>query len=488
MDNPSVSAAQSAASRGDLWACVDRIREVAASGEVDLQGLKAALDIARRIGDEGGAVLIARRYFEKSGASAEARMALAEALTDVGLAREAVNTLSPISGALPADQLFKFTRILMFAGRLDDAHLHARRLLATNPHSPTLWERLAQTKRFKVGDADFADMHEVLRHWPISKPKGRAAIAAALAKAYVDVGDDALANQFLTMRAEANRVHTTYSPAILESAARDVENWCASSVEDVAERGGEGGARPVFILGPNRSGTTLIDQILSRHPEIGGGGERRQFWVASSVLGDCSTSATAAYLARARAQGVSAPWTSIAKRYLNLVSELVEPGQRFTDKLLSNVYRVRAILQALPSAKIIYVERNPLAVAWSCWRAQFDAESPWSNSPEGIALYLATYRRMMAAWMKRYPGAIFTVSYEELVRAPDLAIPGLLSACGLPDHEATRQPHLSERGVTTLSFAEIRRPIHSESVEAAASFPASVRALREALDDAGLQD
>jgi hypothetical protein len=206
------------------------------------------------------------------------------------------------------------------------------------------------------------------------------------------------------------------------------------------------------------------------------------------VLGDCSTSATGAYLARARAQGVSAPWTAIGKRYLNLVSELVEPGRRFTDKLLSNVYRVRAILQALPSAKIIYVERNPLAVAWSCWRAQFDAESPWSNSPEGIALYLGTYRRMMAAWMKRYPGAIFRVSYENLVRAPDLAIPALLNACALPDHEATRQPHLSERGVTTLSFAEIRRPIHSESVKGAASFPSSVRALREALDDAGLQD
>jgi hypothetical protein len=171
---------------------------------------------------------------------------------------------------------------------------------------------------------------------------------------------------------------------------------------------------------------------------------------------------------------------------LSLADERFGPDARFTDKLLSNMYRVRAIRRCLPNAHIIYVKRNSLDVAWSCWRSQFNDESAWSTSQDWTAQYIATYQRAMRAWMQRYPGSITEVSYEQLTRSPDTEIPRVLAACGLQDDAKTREPHLSQRPVMTMSFAQVREPIHTRSIAAAATFPVATKKLRDALQAAGV--
>ena len=89
--------------------------------------------------------------------------------------------------------------------------------------------------------------------------------------------------------------------------------------------------------------------------------------------------------------------------------------------------------------------------------------------------------------MQRYPESITEISYEELTRQPDTEVPRVLAACGLQDDAATRQPHLSQRSVITMSFAQVREPIHTRSVDAAAAFPVATRKLRAALQAVGLE-
>jgi thioredoxin-like negative regulator of GroEL len=471
--------ASSAASRGELWAAAQHLRQALASGDRLGQRWIDAVRIAEQIADDHGAVLSAQRLCDESSNGPAESFILAEAFTLVGRADEAVELLIPLAdrGRLSPDQCFKLTRMLMFAGRLDESQSRCRSMLASHPDSPTLWERIAQTKRFTLRDRDIAEMRKVFDRWTITRPSGRAAIATALAKAYVDLGEDRLAHECLEARAAANRARFPFDPRPLEVGLRDVLTWCESGEEDTPTADKDGSQRPIFILGPMRSGTSLLDQIFSRHSAIQGGGELKHFWLASRELGDCSS---------ARISAFSGPWSEFGRRYLALADERFGTGTRFTDKLLSNVYRVRAIRRSLPEAHIIYINRNPLDVAWSCWRAQFDAESAWSNSPESIALYIASFRRIMEAWMKRYPDSIAEVSYENLVRDPDLEIPRLLRACGLTDDPATRQPQLSERSVITMSFAQVRAPINTGSIDSAASFPVATRKLRVALEAAEL--
>lgn len=482
-----IDTAYAARSRGDCWAAAEALRQALDGSERAGEGWRRGVLLAREIGDDFAAMEMGRRYLRDVGPTPETAHFVAEAMTDAGAADEAVALLAPHESNLTPNARFKFTRMLMFAGRIGEAQERARALLADNPNSPTLWERVAQTKRFAAGDPDIDAMRGVFDRWPLSRPAGRVAIAAALAKAFVDIGDDAAADLHLCARSEAFRALFPFNPEGHRAALTDIVRWCESGAVDGAATT-EGSGRATFILGPNRSGTTLVEQIFARHPEVGAGGERRWFWLASKALGDCGASAIAKYLDGERTRApASDPWAPIGRRYLGLADEFAR-GARFTDKLLSNVYRVRAIRQALPDAKIVYVKRNPLAVAWSCWRSQFDGESAWGGSPEGIALYIATYRRAMEAWISRYPGAITCVNYEDLVRFPDAEIPRVLGECGLRDHPATRAPHLSERAVATLSFAQIREPLQERGVVAGfEAYPQSVRSLREALDAIGLE-
>ena len=409
---------------------------------------------------------------------------LAEALTQTGRAAEAVDLLVPLAdgGRLSRDQNFKLTRMLLFTGRLDEAQSRARALLQTHGESPTLWERIAQTKRFDPGDPDLDRMRKVFDRGTPAQPAAMAAIATALAKAHIDLGDDVAAERYLEAKAAANRARFPFDPRPYEYGKLDVVAWCQSGEEDGSTVAWEGSGRPVFILGPMRSGTSLLDQIFSRHREIRGGGELKHFWLAARELEDCSSTRIRAIEEKSASVGAGPdPWREFGRRYLSLADERFGAGARFTDKLLSNVYRVRAIHRALPDAHFISIDRSPLDVAWSCWRAQFDAESAWSNSPEGIALYLACHGQIMKAWQSRYPAAMTEVSYEKLAASPDQEIPRVLQACGLADDPATREPQLSKRAVITMSYAQVRAPINTGSIDLAASFPLATRKLRSAL-------
>lgn len=470
---------------GDLWAMVDHLRAALADPAPRGERWREASERAASAGDAHGALQAAQRFAREVPGDRDGAFLLASALTEAGRADEAVLVLAPHAdnGALDSLQAFRFTRMLMFAGRIDEAQARARGLLAARPNSPALWERVAQTKRFTPGDGDIDAMRAVLARWGENQPEWRALIAGALAKAFVDLGDDRAADDMLEIRAAANRSRFAFHADALEAQVRDIELWCARAPEEKPAPDGDLSARAIFVIGPARSGTTLVDQIYSRHPLVRGGGEHRLFWLATRVLRDCSSAEIATYFAGGRGRD---PWREIGRRYLALADESFGSGAVFVDKLLSNHFRVRAIRQALPAATILSIERAPMDIAWSCWRAQFDAESAWAGSQEGIAAYIGAYRRIMAAWARRYGDRVAPVSYETLVRDPEPQTARLMALAGLSDHPDTRAPHLSNRPVMTLSFAEVRAPIHTKSIGAAEAFPIATRKLREALERAGL--
>ncbi len=477
LDAPSLIGSAEAAERaGDIYGAIRLARQAAdASGAHGLAWMKLVA-LARRLNDDDTAARAARRLMAET-PSAEHAFVLAFALEATGRADEGVATVAPWLSrhTMSASNAHRLARMLMFANRFAEAERLARALLSKAPHNAFYWELLSQAKRFAPDDPDIGLMEEVWRGHEVAPANARAAIAFALAKAYVDCGDDAAAHRALTAANEAQYLAARFDLDSIESSERAALEAFVSDPPAVVRPTGA-----VFIVGPPRSGTTLIEQILARHPDIEGGGELNFAWLATRDIGEVSQRSVDAFCSTQEA-----PWNVLGKRYREF-SAARFGTRRFVDKLLTNHLRLGLLRRALPESRVIWCRRSPLDVAWSCWRANFSIEGIWSTAPDAIARFIAAYNRLMRAWADRYPDFVLEVQYEDLVRSPDVQIPRMLAFAGLSDHAATRRPEDSKRAITTSSFAQVRGPINASRIGAQSAFPIATAPLRAALEKVGL--
>ncbi|MCG3169787.1 MAG: hypothetical protein CALGDGBN_01310 [Pseudomonadales bacterium] len=483
-----IEPALAAAAAGDGFRATGLVRELLAAGQPLAEHWARLTRLCAELDDDDAALGAARCLWQQTPKSVPTAFILARALEATGRAEEAVAVLAPAAraGQLSLMELYRLSRMLMFAGRLDEAEALVRGLLEQEPSNPSLWERYAQLHDFRAGEPEIDRLHR-LQHELANAPFGsRIAAAWALAKAVSDCGDDAGAATVLDYTAALRRESLRFDPDALDAAA----NASLAALDDtqLAQAGDpeHRSARVVFVLGPPRSGTTLVEQILSRHPRIAGGGELKFLPLMRHALGDFTRSSLDAFVA-GRGQRGTDPWDGIRERYLALGDERFGVGACFTDKMLTNHLRLAVIRRAFPRASVVRCRRDPLDVAWSLWRSSFGADTPWIADPAWIARYIVAYERVMDQWAERFPGWIVNVDYEDLVADPDWEIARLLRACGLEDDPATRHPERSGRAVSTLSFAQVRRPIGTGQVGAANRFPYASRGLREALERSGLR-
>lgn len=481
--------ARAAVQRGDGIAAIDILRGIIAKPPPIGERWADVVKLCGELLDDDAALSAARRLRAALPGDGPTAFILARTLEATGRAAEAVSVLEPAAraGQLNLMELFNLSRMLMYAGKVDQARALAGRLLQHEPRNPFLWERIAQLKRFTAGDPDIAQLVRLQSELVNAPPRPRASGAWALAKAYVDIGDDSSAARMLDEAAAARRQVVRID---LESFARSAAASLQALPLEELNRDTSGGSeepRVIFILGPQRSGTTLTEQILGRHPVIAGGGELKFLGLLKHALGDFTKKPIADFVERMhRERPGTDPWVEIRRRYFALADERFSAGARFTDKLLTNHLRLAVILRAFPGARIIRCRRDPLDVAWSCWRANFNEQSWWNSDPAWIARYLVEYERLLDAWAERIPNLFINVDYSRLVADPDAEIPRLLTACGLSDDPATRRPQESTRSVMTASFLQVREPIHTGRIGASHQFPIATRTLRDALEAEGL--
>ena len=169
---------------------------------------------------------------------------------------------------------------------------------------------------------------------------------------------------------------------------------------------------PVFIVGMPRSGTTLTEQIIARHPQCIGMGERPYLsnFISELVLSPTSTQLHEGDLASINLRALTSMPDSYAAR-LAVHDKREETAffkaerRLFIDKMPDNYQHLGWIREVLPQSKIIYVQRDPREVLLSCWRAHFGA-IPWAFEPETIALRIRDHYRLMAFWLKEYGDSV----------------------------------------------------------------------------------
>lgn len=239
--------------------------------------------------------------------------------------------------------------------------------------------------------------------------------------------------------------------------------------------------QPLFILGMPRSGSTLVEQILSSHPDIYGAGEVKYLSRAMTAVRDRFPS-----LSRHPelvAEMNEGQWQLLAQHYLRSLTANAGESARVTDKLLTNYLYVGLIHLLFPNAKIINTRRNPVDTCLSGFTKLFKDDMPHSYDMGELGRYYRRYDALMAHWEKVLPPGVMTVvHYEDVVGDIESEAKRLIDFIGLPWNEACLDFHRSKRPVKTASVAQVRKPIYKDSVERWRKYGDGMQPLLDALD------
>ena len=217
--------------------------------------------------------------------------------------------------------------------------------------------------------------------------------------------------------------------------------------------------RPIFIVGMPRSGTTLVEQIISSHHAVYGADELSAISeLTASILEDPST-----YIKN----GLSEKYLiSIRQKYLDSLSIFKIHENTITDKWPLNFQYIGFILAAFPEAKIIHLQRDARAVCWSIYKHYFSGKgNGWAYSFGDLATFYASYSDLMNFWHELFPEKIYDINYEKLTTNQKDETKKLLEYCNLDWDDDCLNFHASKRAVKTASASQIRKKMYQGSSE-----------------------
>ena len=250
---------------------------------------------------------------------------------------------------------------------------------------------------------------------------------------------------------------------------------------------GHDSARPIFIIGMPRSGTTLVERILSSHPEVMSCGELQDFGV---VLKRASGSTTRLLIDPDTARrGAQVDWSRLGAAYIESTRAVSGARPRFIDKLPHNFLYAGYIARALPNARIVCLRRDPMDTCLGNFRQLFAQTSPfydYSFDLRDTGRYYLQFERLMRHWHAVFPGRIHEVRYEDLVADQEATTRALLAACGLSWDPACLQFERNTAPVATASAVQVREPIHARSLQRWKRFERELEPLRELLRAGGV--
>ncbi|MEW5834272.1 MAG: sulfotransferase [Pseudomonadota bacterium] len=354
---------------------------------------------------------------------------------------------------------------LKTAGFTERAIEAYRRALAIQPSFGEVWWSLANLKTFRFSEDDVATMRGQLARTDLSDDD-RLHLDFALGKALEDAREYEASFRHYAAGNARRRGQLHYDPA--ETHARVEHIRSQYTREFFAERAGSGSeARdPIFVVGLPRSGSTLIEQILSSHSLVEGTMELPEITSITRLLREQADGDGPMPYHEALARLDAGALRELGERYLaHTRIQRKTSAPLFIDKMPNNFMHIGLIHLMLPNATIIDARRHPMACCFSGFKQHFARGQSFSYRLEDLARYYTDYVRLMAHFDAVLPGRVHRVIYENMVEDTEGEVRRLLAHCGLPFEEACLRFFENERPVRTASSEQVRRPIYREGVD-----------------------
>ena len=352
-----------------------------------------------------------------------------------------------------------YAHALHATGKAAPALTAYRTALELDPSSGSAWLGLANLRARAFGVDDIRSMERALSG--VRDPSQRAQMLFALGRARTDQGAFEQAFDCYTKANGERAAVAPYDPQILRDA---VAAHRALDPGFFRERHGAGHDADdvIFIVGMPRSGSTLVEQMLSSHPMVEAAGELFELQEIAATIGGGTWAGLPAALARLtpdERKGLGQRYLAATRRYRRTDRPC------FTDKMPANWRFIALIHLILPNARIVDVRRAALPCCFSAFSTYFNRQTSFPASLRDLGEYYRGYADVSARIDEFLPDRVHRLSYEELVDRPEDTVRGLLDHLGLPFASACLDFHDNPRAVHTPIVAQVRRPIDRSNLE-----------------------
>lgn len=357
--------------------------------------------------------------------------------------------------------LFNFASLQRFMGKLQEAQQTLDQLIKLNPRDSEAWLlRSGLSKQNQQGN-HISELQSALTK-PM-RPISKAQLFYALGKELEDLQRYEEAFIALAQGASVRRANMQYSvDNDLQTLEKITEVFDSKRLNQ--NTAGHDNDQPIFIVGLPRTGSTLVERILGNHTDVFSAGELNNF--ALQMMQQVRLTADKPpnnKLALIEATS-KLNFAELGHSYIASTQPDTDASPRFIDKLPLNSLYVGLIHLALPKAKIIYVQRNPMDTCFAIFKNMFTQGYPFSYDLQELSSYQIAHHNLMAHWDKALPGVLHIVKYENLVADIEGETNKLLEYCQLPWQSKCSEFQRNAAAATTASSAQVRQPLYSSSI------------------------
>ena len=364
---------------------------------------------------------------------------------------------------------------LRHLGRKADSIKSYEKAIEFNPHYVDAHKNLSAMKEYKKDDPQISQMKLLLSNKNLAE-SDKVSLNFALSKVYEDLNNQ---NDFFKFLHEGNKLRKeelNYSfddDYEMISKIREVFMLPHTKTKQSSYKTSE--IKPIFIVGMPRSGTSLVEQIISSHHSVYGAGELE-------YLAQNSYKELKKHYASTNNVFSEKSFLYIRERYLESLSNLNVSESIITDKMPLNFRFIGFILSAFPDAKIVHLNRDARATCWSIYKYYFKSDgNGYSYNLQDLVSYYCLYDELMKFWHKLYPNQIYDISYEDLTTNQENETRNLLEYCGLDWDDNCINFHTNKRAVKTTSALQVKEKMYQGSSEVWKKYESHIQPLIKGL-------
>ena len=388
---------------------------------------------------------------------AEAYNNMGIALQEHGKLEEAIEAYNKALAITPdyAEAYKNMGNALQRQGKLDEAIASFNKALSLKPDYAAAHYNLSSLVKYQPEDTQVTLVSEMIKRLDL-KDDDRCHLHYTLAKMNEDLGDIASAYENYVAGGKLRKKLLSYDLKQDEVRFDQIKSTAPGLKELACSEPSKAATNtPIFILGMPRSGTTLVEQIISSHSKVHGAGELL-FW---SRFGDS--------LSRSNQVITSENVIQLRNAYLNELKKVSNGCPFVTDKMPQNFRYIGLLLKALPEAKVIHVQRDPAATCWSNFKHYFDATGlGYSYDLKDTANYFKLYQDLMEFWDQQYSEHIYHLDYERLTLEQEPETRKLIEHLELDWEDNSLSPQENKRSVRTASQQQVRQKVYTGSSQA----------------------